>query len=1340
MKLSRNLFIGGMNTNVTPELIDSKLYSLARNVVSSSVGNDGSLHTPKGVTSIGSGDYNWRDSGTNVATDWVCNGMFTSNSKKYIYLFMHATTAGVPTGGDYSDRNILLRHTIGFASLGAVMLAGFDEFIQWETPVIAANGLSFRDEEYLFWTNSDGIPYKLEYFAGNGISDDQQYSVVPYSEFIATVSVIQTPPQAPPRIEYLYDPSKNERSSLDGIFSFKYRYHYTNGGVSAFSPTSQMQYDFIIGAASESVDSFMYNSVDIEYVEPNKSVRYIEIAWKSETAWFSIPLIDSQGVNDYTNPHVFRFFKDDVYAAVSELPSDTKYFDNVPLTAGAQEIIKNKVVYGNYVDNYDSVEDFEMFSSPVYTDFSDDTKAIPHHFVIGVNTNHDEELTISLANIITKADIGDTIYFSWVENTYIQEDFYAYGGISWRTQGSIIVDDYNLVLEQIFAEINANSTYNKYNAQGEVDEENPVDAWLDHVVVSDVLRITLHQSAKNQLGQTPPLTEFHHASGSTITPVNGSFPDSDTPDLFYATKFTSGSSFKYGAHHIMGVCYYDQFNRQNDVHTSVDAKAYVKWFFERNEVINEYVGSSNLAWNINSSPPEWATHYQIVYSKNTRTVNFGTYACDRMLVDPEGSGNYRVDMTPLDLYVDKNKNILSTYSYEEGDVITMVGHWDTTELKAVYWDTNLSGRILANNIDTTDGYSYVEISPETYTLFSEYLEDNYGVTWKHRFIFEISNDTSSAIDGLFYETGEVYGIGDSGLPTRYHEGENRSQNEDVSSIVHVTFLQKYSSKIYRTLSGSAQYPNNVVGDSVQIIPMIGGDPQGTITGQITHVDQFYLVIATSEELSFDFSNITYQKQIQTIASATGVSRNGDSFLRTRLYQTTWPTDLLVPVLCETTSGSDDIKMFNNGLGREQIEKRNKVAITREASMIISEPINEDTNFFGSTSFPNTAFDWTDLDNSFGQVDKMVNMNDNLYVFQNSRVGIQQVEKDILTTASGDGSVSITSNVFGNFIPILDGIGLHGVGSGYVQEFEGSLTFLDPMNKSIFNISGKDIKNISTDSIHASFINDSFTKNISCFIPDRKEYLINLDDGVYAYSFLENKWIGIWDIAPDWMVYAYDGYYSMSNGKMFRHEDSENYNDLYDLNGDLVSVPSVVTISANDKKMNNKSYTSVSVIGDNLDLATIKNISTNITVAQDILSMEKHEGVMTSSVGGGYYNDSVVTDHILGVGYAKYVTATTAVYSEMPHYVSVGDNLYQHYSGVNELVGVITDVTDAIITVAVVINAFNDTAVFSIAKPSKLDGSDIKGQYLEMSLEFGNSGGHEYVTAIDLEGSYSELIH
>jgi hypothetical protein len=150
---------------------------------------------------------------------------------------------------------------------------------------------------------------------------------------------------------------EEDRVLEDKFARFAYRYKYADGEISSMSPFSEVA--FIPGVfdyhPKKGHNLGMFNNIKtlrIKDYSKNlpKNVTGIDILYKEENS-NNIYLVDSP--KDFKNPNSFYLIQGDQLKG-GVLPSNQllRPWDNVPRRALAQEIVGNRIVYGNYVQNY----------------------------------------------------------------------------------------------------------------------------------------------------------------------------------------------------------------------------------------------------------------------------------------------------------------------------------------------------------------------------------------------------------------------------------------------------------------------------------------------------------------------------------------------------------------------------------------------------------------------------------------------------------------------------------------------------------------------------------------------------------------------------------------------------------------------------------------------------------------------------------------------------------------------------------------------------------------------------------------------------------------------------
>jgi len=244
--------------------------------------------------------------------------------------------------------------------------------------------------------------------------------------------------------------------------------------------------------------------------------------------------------------------------------------------------------------------------------------------------------------------------------------------------------------------------------------------------------------------------------GTTYT-LENIYRDTDVNLAVSSSSLIDGFRFKRGGRVQLGIVYYDAAGRSGFVNTVDSMIVETPWW----ETVN---GDSfnNLTYQIHHTPPVWATHYQIVRTKDQVYQDYRQLVIDNAQYvsgydSATDTPNYvsfgdqmqevHISLATLTKYAEENAGSRLSYQYVEGDRIRLVRQADGT-----YYDTLFDYPIKSQR----GGNLVIDISndiPE--------LEEG---TW-----IEIYTPRASGETKLFYEFGFRDAIGDAGLSTRYHE-------------------------------------------------------------------------------------------------------------------------------------------------------------------------------------------------------------------------------------------------------------------------------------------------------------------------------------------------------------------------------------------------------------------------------------------------------------------------------------------------------------------------------------------------------------------------------------------
>jgi hypothetical protein len=339
MEIKRSFTKGVMNKSLDDRLLPDGFYRDASNIkVSSTEGDDaGTVQNYLGNTEKLDIDTLLTDAGFVSQSDLTPIGSYTDTQNNDIYWFITSTTYDIiakyheTNDGTASGKLILVE-----TKSGGIMNFNQDYLI---------TGVNLIDSKFLYFTDGLNPPRRIdvskEVYRDNNISVD-------------TVNVIVKPPLDSPTITLVSDDTNSENNLEDKFVRFAYRYIYKTNEVSALSPFSktafeaqEFKFDFNTGR-NESMRNNA-NKVRINFDKGSDQVKKIEIVMKDsrDKNVVVVGSIDREDTNeqyDFANNKINRILPD---AQVNRL------FDNVPLSAKAQDLIGRRIVYGNYKQFFD---------------------------------------------------------------------------------------------------------------------------------------------------------------------------------------------------------------------------------------------------------------------------------------------------------------------------------------------------------------------------------------------------------------------------------------------------------------------------------------------------------------------------------------------------------------------------------------------------------------------------------------------------------------------------------------------------------------------------------------------------------------------------------------------------------------------------------------------------------------------------------------------------------------------------------------------------------------------------------------------------------------------------
>lgn len=226
-------------------------------------------------------------------------------------------------------------------------------------PITGINFIKGQDgNDFLYWTDDYNPPRRIN------ISRAKSYAIDD-AKIDSDIDVIIEPPLFAPSIELFNDNSTVQSSNnmSEKFLYFSYRFKYVDDQYSSMSPFSavsflpkEYNYDYSQGN-NKSMTNF-FNSVNISFETGNEFVEEIQVLVR-DTRNINVSIIDSYNKKELGIPndssYSIEFNNNKIYAAISN-EQVTRLFDNVPLLAKAQDIVGNRLAYGNYLQFRDIVD------------------------------------------------------------------------------------------------------------------------------------------------------------------------------------------------------------------------------------------------------------------------------------------------------------------------------------------------------------------------------------------------------------------------------------------------------------------------------------------------------------------------------------------------------------------------------------------------------------------------------------------------------------------------------------------------------------------------------------------------------------------------------------------------------------------------------------------------------------------------------------------------------------------------------------------------------------------------------------------------------------------------
>ena len=661
---TRNFTQGKMNKMVDERLVPDGQYVDALNIrMGSTEGSEiGVIENSKGNNQLTSLRY----LNANLSGAAKCIGAFEDGAFETMYWFVHdpnfegpgTLTSIVDLIVSFNTETQLLRYHV--ISIGDPL-----DVTQTKTTLnfnsdYLITGVN-KIENLLYWTDNYNAPRQIN------VNKNYANPVGQIDGFSAEeLLVIKKPPVTSPLVTPVAT-SSQDNFLEDRFISFAYRYKYAEGDYSATSQFSEPsflpnEFRYDISTALNSGMLNTTNAATIRYNSGGPLVKEVDILFKDMNSSV-IKVIESLnkeqvGLADDTE-YNFNFNNSKIFTI---LPTSEilRLYDNVPHLAQAQTMMGNRLMYGNYYEQYDLQRD----SVPTKFEYTVSTsqESIGRTDLEGltVQGNYSVNGAQAIQNSVVEVDLdGLDLIQGATLNILIRFEH-----SSWTGQAPFPADEtqeqsieFTYILPQNFSSVyDLASSVDFAEKVGVITNIQTVDNACSGLTLTDLFNCTIsnelsglfkYESGISTTGQpieiitTPGSTSIKlqllamsfvdDPTGAAITQTVWEYYKINLVDAVYQ-ELGDPSSLHSNRGYEIGIVYMDEFNRATSAQVSLNNNVHVPCSAsEFKNTINVNIPTSQLA-------PSWATRYKFVIKPDKEIYN--TIYSQFFFRDPASGADY----------------------------------------------------------------------------------------------------------------------------------------------------------------------------------------------------------------------------------------------------------------------------------------------------------------------------------------------------------------------------------------------------------------------------------------------------------------------------------------------------------------------------------------------------------------------------------------------------------------------------------------------------------------------------------------------------------------------------
>jgi len=744
----KNLFnTGKMNKDVDERLINNGEFLDASNIrVLNTTGSDaGAVENEKGNVKL-------TNINLNEKLNPVCIGSVSDEAEEKIYWFI-ATDSNHSYIYEYDAVNEITS-TVLADERGVGQVLNFDK--QYKITGVNVIYNASKKTKLLLWTDNRNQPRMIDINRAKGYGVNNFYE--------DDISLYKKPPFKSPVVRPFNSLDKIENAVKEEFFAFGYRYRYLDGGYSATSSFSYFQFSpksFYVNWTSMENEgmSNLFNGYTIKYNTGDHRVTDVQLLFKYSTRP-NIYVIDTinkkeSGLLDNIEKK-YQFVNKKIYKA---LPQDEVFriFDDVPLLAKAQDIINDRVVFGNTVHQYDvkeNIDDQDVIK--IDYDVKLESTTQEQDTIEGTISPDGRRISFDLSDFELTKDATITIVAKLESDEQGTSPNEYFQGTAICEAAFVLDANYDYVYEFTETQEFLDCITTLSNIFASVVETTVPDDDLDLIygsftyISSTENSFTIEAPENTHIIDDTPADDTDNDDPNFQTNLSEPFKFTSSTKLRFK-KFISNISLKSIRSYEVGLCYLDSYGRYSSVLLPKEAQGETS-----SEVfvpVSKSTFLNKLKITLNNKPPYWANRYKW-FVKVNKGLHYNLYATifyqdgvyrwillqGANLGKLEEGKNLIVkadDNGPLDKVV-KTK-ILEVRSKNDTDEMVQGQGW-------IDGNVNAQGDNLIEKAGT-----YVKIRPNGFKM--DFKPDNFIVYEDDRNFGDTFGDASSGVNEIFIPSG-----------------------------------------------------------------------------------------------------------------------------------------------------------------------------------------------------------------------------------------------------------------------------------------------------------------------------------------------------------------------------------------------------------------------------------------------------------------------------------------------------------------------------------------------------------------------------------------------------------